>query len=68
MYESICSWCNSPFNASHEGQEYCGRECRMEAWVGLRKACYGIRLHNGMRLLSDDFGEQPGDSSVLYQK
>lgn len=68
MYDGTCSWCGSRFDSKHAKQEYCCKDCRMEACVGLRKARYGQRLHDGMRLMSDDFGEQPGDSSVLYQK
>lgn len=44
---------------------YCSRECG-EKDKG-DHTDFAKRLHDGSRLQSDDFGEEPGDDLVTYQ-
>lgn len=64
--ERTCEWCEEEFTPKKKKQKYCSNTCKMEALHG--KATYGKRLHDGTRLLSDDFGELNGDESVTFQR
>jgi hypothetical protein len=66
MKEYICQICDEPFPASRR-RKYCSEACKQEA-VGVKRKSWAERLHDGMRQLSDDFGEQAGDESVTFQK
>ena len=66
-----CEWCDevfSPRRRRGRKQKYCSKKCALEANHATRKAQWGQRLHDGMRLLSDDFGQLNGDESATFQK
>jgi len=65
--EYICEWCGDPFTSKRK-RKYCSNECQLDALLRTRKASWATRLNDGMRLLSDDFGEHGGDEHVTYQK
>jgi len=62
--EYICQLCGEYFPATRI-RKYCSEACREEA---SRSKTWADRLHDGMRLLSDDYGELDDDESVTFQK
>lgn len=44
---------------------YCSMECEEKDKGDYTN--FSKRLHDGSRLQSDDFGEEPGDNLVMYQ-
>ncbi len=57
-----CTHCGQPMVGDGI---YCSRECG-EKDKG-DHTDFAKRLHDGSRLQSDDFGEEPGDDLVTYQ-
>ena len=64
--EKICPWCKQYFTPKNKRHRFCSPECRKE-YRHEAQSNWTKRLNDGMRLLSDDFGEQDGDDGVTYQ-
>lgn len=66
MNQKACLNCGQPFDPDKFlVQKYCSPRCREEDRG--KPSDFTKRLHDGSRLQSDDFGEEPGDDLVTYQ-
>ena len=58
-----CEYCGRPVYG--RSYKHCSKECRKKDEE--ETSDFAKRLHDGSRLQSDDFGEEPGDELVMYQ-